>query len=146
MSKTPRRSATKRTARDRRAPLPGSVAKAGKAARGRTPPPETPAAIRVQGVGLPDATRRYVLDRLGRKLGKFGEHITRISVRFLTESGPKGAPTVVCRLKTVLPNLASVVVEVRHADLRAAFDDAADAHERAVRRVLERRSAQRSRA
>lgn len=67
------------------------------------------------------------------------ERIERVSVRFENVSGPKGAPQRACRIKIVLPSSASVLVEVQEPLARVAFDEAADAAEKAVRRVLDKR-------
>ena len=122
-----------------RAPVARAVPKSAKANLGRSVAAAAPpTAIRAQGLSISDDVDSYVRDRLGRKLGKFALHITRSSVRFVDVAGPKGEPTIVCRIKTVFPNLSSVIVESRHHDVREAFDDAIDAHERAVRRMLEK--------
>ncbi len=101
----------------------------------------TPIAVFAQGdrLGVDDLLVEYVRDRLDSKLGKFSDQINRISVRFADESGPKGAPTIRCRIITSLTVGESVTVESQRRYSRPAFDEAADAHERAVRRLLERR-------
>jgi ribosome-associated translation inhibitor RaiA len=97
-----------------------------------------PVAVRSPDLALDAGLEAYIQQRIGSKLGKFSSHLGRVSVRFEQASGFKGAPTIVCKIKTVVPHLGSVVVEAHHADKRAAFDEAADAHERAVRRLLDR--------
>lgn len=129
---------TKKRKTSQQPSFPRAVPRADKAALGRTSTASTPLAIRVQGMELGVAIKDYVVERLSRKLGKFAQHITRISVRFEDVSGAKGAPTMACRVKTVFPSMASVIVESRQPDVRAAFDEAAEAHTRAVRRMLEK--------
>lgn len=97
-----------------------------------------PIALRSADITLEPALEAYVQQRIGSKLGKFAQHLGRVSVRFEKASSLKGAPTVICKIKTVVPHLGSVVVEAHDADKRAAFDEAADAHERAVRRLLDK--------
>jgi hypothetical protein len=77
--------------------------------------------------------------RVGFKLGKLAVHVARVTVRFESVSGPKGAPTQACRVKIVTVVDGSVVVEARAADLRAASDAAGDAAERVVRRLVDKR-------
>lgn len=113
--------------------------RAAKATAGRTAAPETPLAIRANGVALDAALHAWIRKRIGFKLGKFALHLTRVTVRLDDLAGPKGAPSFACRIKATIPSGESVVVEAREPDVRAAFDLAADAHERAVRRMLERK-------
>lgn len=87
----------------------------------------------------------YVRTRLGFKLGKFASGIERVSVRFENESGAKGAPLRTCRIKVALPAATSVLIETRDANARSAFDEGADAVERAVRRAFDRRRSRRLR-
>lgn len=136
---------TKATSTRRAAP-PKTLPRAAKAAAGRTEITETPVAIRGAGVALADELQAHVRRTMGRKLGKFALSITRISVRFESVAGDRNRPAIVCRIKAVLPALASVIVESSDGDIRAAFDNTADAHERAVRRLLEKsaRSSKRS--
>jgi len=58
-----------RDASQRRAAFPEEPSRAGKAVRGRTVATETPATIRGIGVDLDQATRAYIRQRLGFKLG-----------------------------------------------------------------------------
>jgi hypothetical protein len=98
-------------------------------------------------VTLDDPTREYFRSRVGFKLGKYALALTRISVRIEDVAGPKGAPAHTCRIKVVLPHYPQVVVSAADAIPRVAFDQAADATERAVRRLLGRgRRSERRRA
>ncbi|MEO8449462.1 MAG: HPF/RaiA family ribosome-associated protein [Gemmatimonadota bacterium] len=123
----------------RRAPLAAQLPKAAKASAGPTSASDTPATIYGLKSGATDeALRRRVRQRLGFKLGKFADRITRVTVRFIDVSGPKGAPTVACRIASFLTS-GTVVVEARSKQREDAFDQASDSHERAVRRLLERK-------
>ncbi len=126
---TPKKSA-------RRSPIARRTSKTPKALAGRDLP--TPLAVRTQGVALAPALDAWMRKRLGFKLGKFASHLTRVTVRFEDLAGPTGKPSFACRIKSVIPSGQSVIVESREPDLRAAFDVSVDAHERAVRRMLER--------
>jgi hypothetical protein len=99
--------------------------------------PEIPLSIRDR-LGLGDANRDEVRERLERKLAKLQGHIERVSVRFEDVNGPRGGVDALCRIKVVLPSLPSVVVDERAADPLVAFTQAADAASRAVARVLRR--------
>jgi ribosome-associated translation inhibitor RaiA len=135
----------RRQRRERRHAFPAAVPKAVKRAIGRTTTQETPLHVQGRGAQLDDALRDYVRSRTGFKLGKYGLHLTRITVRIENVAGPKGAPTYTCRFKVLLPNLQEVVISATDAGARAAFDKAADATERGVRRLLERTKTLRSR-
>lgn len=130
--------AARRPKTTRRAPMGVAANTAPRNARGRTDAPATPVALRARGVEIDDEIRAFVHSRCGFKLGKFAESIERISVRFEDISGPKGAPTRRCAVKVVLSRHESIVVEVVDADHRAAFGNALDSAERAVRRSLDR--------
>jgi hypothetical protein len=123
----------------RRKPFAEALPRASKTRRGRTDVAATPLAIRSR-IPLDPAFRELVRARLGRRLGKFAKRIERVSVRFEDANGPRGGVDTICRVKAVLSGLASVVVEERAADAREAFQRAAGAVERAVRRTLGRRN------
>jgi len=123
---------------ERRAAFPAQTPRATKAAKGRTTTTETPLSVRVLGLEVDPSHTEYLRQRLGFKLGKFALRTRRISVRLVDESGPKGAPTLVCRIKVMLDPTSDVVVEHADADLRTAMDGAVDRAERSVRRALQR--------
>lgn len=122
----------------RRAPMGTEANALPRAARGRTDAPATPVALRASGVEIDDQLRDYIHTRCGFKLGKFAERIERVSVRLENVSGAKGAPSRRCAVKVVLTRHETILVQVVDADHRAAFDNAIDATERAVRRSLDR--------
>jgi CBS domain-containing protein/ribosome-associated translation inhibitor RaiA len=121
-----------------RAPLPGWLPKASKRDRGRNGENPIPAHIRVLGASVSKAKRDEIRRKLGNKLGKFGEDIERVTVRFKDVNGPRGGIDQVCRIKVVLSNLPSVVFESRHHSPDAAVQAALAGTERAVRRRLQR--------
>lgn len=129
----------KSAAQTRRAGFATKTSQPAKKSLGRTLASETPLSIRRQGVPADEAFDAIIRKRVGFKLGKFALHLTRVSVRLEDMAGPKGKPCIACRIKTTVPSGESVVVEVREPDAHAAFDLALDAHERAVRRMLERK-------
>ena len=123
---------------ERRAAFAEAPPKAVKRVTGRSTTTETPFYLRAPGLDLEDGLRDYARKRVGFKLGKFGLAITRASVRFEDISGPKGAKVYECRLKVVLRYAGDVMVGHRGPTQRAAFDTAADAAERSVRRALDK--------
>jgi hypothetical protein len=63
----------------------------------------------------------------------------RVSVRVKDINGPRGGIDQVCRIKVVLSNLSSVVIEAQNASLDVAIGRALTGAERAARRSLQRR-------
>jgi sigma 54 modulation/S30EA-like ribosomal protein len=102
-------------------------------------PPPVPTYIRAEGVELEPDDRVYIRRKLGRKLGKFGSSVERISVRLEDVNGPRGGVDHQCRIKVVLSGRPSVVYEQRGASFRVVIDRAIAGAERAVRRSLLRR-------
>jgi hypothetical protein len=98
----------------------------------------TPLNVRLSGVTLDDATRDWVARRTERQLGKFSQHIERVTVRLKDVNGPRGGTDQLCRVKVVLPGLPSTLVEERAATPRDAFNLAASSATRAVRKSIER--------
>jgi hypothetical protein len=87
----------------------------------------------------------YVRQKLGRKLGKFAQAIERVSVRFDDVNGLRGGVDTVSRIKVVLSELPSVVVESQGVDAMHAFDQASHRTEQTVRRNLGRAGVARGR-
>lgn len=133
-----------RQRRERRAAFARDIPKAVKRAIGPSTTRETPLHVRGRGVELDESLREYIRGRVAFKLGKYGLRLTRITVRIERLSGP-GTSAVSCRFKVVLPNTQTVVVEATHPTTVSAFDMAADATERGVRRLLQRTRKSRAR-
>ena len=98
-----------------------------------------PAHIRVLGASLSKDKRTEIRNKLNKKLGKFANAIERVSVRVKDINGPRGGIDQVCRIKVVLSNLSSVVIEAQNASLDVAIGRALTGAERAARRSLQRR-------
>ncbi len=122
-----------------RAPLPGWVPKPNKRESSSTNVPLIPAHIRVFGVNLSSEKRASIRQQLGRKLGKFGNSVERISVRVEDVNGPRGGVDQMCRIKVVLSGFPSVVFEAQDASLDAAIGSALTGVEQRVRRTVQRR-------
>lgn len=129
----PQRSAAQRQ------PLPSTIPRAAKHARGRHFDVTPPAHVRVFGAALHDQDRDEIARRLGMRLGKFASSIERISVRLSDVNGPRGGVDHRCVVKVVLSGLPSVVVERTDAALPRAIDAAIAGAAAAVRRAVQRR-------
>jgi len=88
-------------------------------------------------VALTDRLRVHVKRRLALALGRFGERIDRVSVRFTGTDADRGPSQTQCRIEVEL-HPRSVSVEDVDADLFAAADGATDRLSRSVARALER--------
>ncbi|MBL8861621.1 MAG: HPF/RaiA family ribosome-associated protein [Planctomycetes bacterium] len=122
----------------KRAPLGTAAPRATKIGRGRTDAAATPLSIRTQGVTIPAALGEHLHAKLGARLGKFAQHVERVTVRFEDINGPRGGIDTECRVKVALVARPSLVVSARERDARRAFDAVCDSLTRAVRRELER--------
>jgi CBS domain-containing protein len=122
-----------------RAPFLDRLPRAYRRSAGRTVAPEVPTYILARGVELTPEQREYVRRKLGRKLGKFAAATERISVRVEDLNGPRGGVDHVCRMKVVMRDRPSIVVDRRADTLRGAVDGALAAIEPAVRRAVQRR-------
>jgi hypothetical protein len=100
--------------------------------------PGMPIDIRDLDGGASRRLRRWVHDRLGRQLGKFGPLIERIELRFGDVHGTKGGVDRSCTVHVILSALPPVIVEAVGDTHQKAFDLAAGRAERATRRNLEK--------
>ena len=124
---------------DKRAPFAEQTLPLEKQNEGRTEASRTHVEIRNLDGSVDDSLHAWVQERLGRQLGKYAPHIERIEVRFGDENGPKGGIDRSCMVHVILSSLPPVVVEVRAAEDREAFDLAAGRAERALTRSMEKR-------
>ncbi len=93
--------------------------------------------IRGRNVELTEVLRTHVERRLGFALGRFGERIGRVLLRFSDTNGHRGDVDKRCEIDVGL-RPRSVRVEQTDADLFVALDRAADRASRSVARALER--------
>jgi len=134
-----RREPSRSPSSQKRAPLAEIVPRPMKRGVGRASTSQIPANIRVDRVALDDDDRVYIRRRLGEMLGKHASSIERVTVRVRDVNGPRGGVDLLCRIKVVLNDLPSVVVEEQAASFRPAFVGALAGIEQAVRRTLQRR-------
>jgi hypothetical protein len=123
----------------KRSALVGQVPRALKRSATRIRKPGIPANIRTDGITLDDDDRDHIRRRLGEKLSRYANSVERVSVRLRDLNGPRGGVDVQCRIKVVLSDLPSVVVEQQAAAFKPAFTGALSGAERAVRRTLQRK-------
>ena len=93
--------------------------------------------IRGRNIKLTKVVRTRVERRLGFALGRFGERIGRVLLRFSDANGHRGDLDKRCQIDVGL-RPRSVRVEHTDADLFLALDLAADRASRSVARALER--------
>jgi ribosomal subunit interface protein len=99
--------------------------------------------LRGLGIGATPAIERHVERRLGFALGRFGQRLRDVTVRFEDVNGPRGGVDKVCRLVTRLRSGETVRIEERCFDLYSAIDRAADRLRLTVSRRLARRRSRR---
>jgi len=95
--------------------------------------------IRTRKIELDEALRAHVDRRLRFALGRFGERIAKVVVRFEDANGARGGVDKQCQLDVALQPSGNVLVEDVDADLHALVDRAAHRAARAVSRDLQRR-------
>jgi ribosome-associated translation inhibitor RaiA len=122
----------------RAAPITTEVESASE--QGRRLPAHVPFVLRGLGMRIDGTFREYVQKRVGFKLARFGVALDRVAIRLERVSGERGAPAYVCRFAVDVPSAGKVTVEASDPSVRAAFDAAADAAERALRRLVESRA------
>jgi ribosomal subunit interface protein len=92
--------------------------------------------IRERNVEVTDVMRAHVQRRLGIALGRFGERIGRVIVRFSRAGGDPGGSANRCQIDVGLRPL-SLRAGDTDADLFAAVNHATDRVSRSVARALE---------
>ena len=93
--------------------------------------------IHWQGLKVGAGEREWVGRRLGFALGRFGDHIRRVTVHLVDVDGPCDGMGKRCRLVVEVAGRGRVVVEDTDASLGAAIDRAADRAGEFVRRRLD---------
>jgi ribosomal subunit interface protein len=93
--------------------------------------------LTARNVALTDRLRVHVRRRLALALGRFGERIDKVSVRFMGIDTGRAPSQTRCRIEVEL-HPRSVSVEDVDADLFAAADGATDRLSRSVARAFER--------
>ena len=94
--------------------------------------------IRERSVELTEGLRAHVERRLGFALGRFGERISRVIVRFSDTNGHRGGADKRCQIDVDLRPSGNLCVEDTDADIYVASDRAANRASRAIARLLDR--------
>ena len=92
--------------------------------------------VRARNVELSESLREHLGRRLGLALGRFGERIGKVNVRFTNADARVGGTDKRCRIDVSL-RPRSVTVEDTDADLFIAVDRATDRVSRSVARTFE---------
>lgn len=138
-SSRPVAAGTGKAAKAARKPQAAAATGAGERARGDATPAGLSIYIRAVGSGMGADDRAYLRRKLGRRLGKFGADVLRVSVRMADINGPRGGVDWQCRIKVVLRGLPSVMVESREQSMQHAMDRALAMLGTTVRRALQQR-------
>jgi ribosomal subunit interface protein len=93
--------------------------------------------LTARNVALTERLRIHVRRRLALALGRFGERIDKVSVRFTGVEGERGASQKHCRIEVGL-RPRPLAAEDADADPFTAADGATDRLSRSVARALER--------
>ena len=94
--------------------------------------------IRKRRVEVSDALRAYVERRLGFALGRFGERLGSVTVRFSDVNGDRGGVDKRCQIDVDLRPLGSVQAAVTETGPFAAADRAAGLVSRSVVKAIKR--------
>lgn len=95
--------------------------------------------IRARNLNLDDTVRAYAVRRLAFAMGRFGDRIRKVTVRFEDTNGARGGADKLCRIDIGLRPSGRLLVKDVDAELRVAIDRAADRAGRSVARLLERK-------
>jgi len=90
-----------------------------------------------QGLTVDAAVRERVVRQLRFALGRFGDHVGRVTVHLTDVNGPRGEDTW-CRVVVEVLGHGRVMVEDTARDVQVAIDLAADRVGEAVCRRMER--------
>jgi hypothetical protein len=96
--------------------------------------------MRIKSFGIaPDpSSQNYLHQRVGGKLGKFGQHIRSLEIRMKRLGWAGNDPQVSCALSVTLDGGTQLAVERSGREAREAFDHAVGVAERLIRRLLQR--------
>jgi ribosomal subunit interface protein len=100
--------------------------------------------VRGQTLSLTPALEAYVERRFKAALGRFGDRVTRVTVRLSDDNALKGGVDKHCRVELAMPRRRELVVDERQPDMYAAIDFASDRVARALAREIGRRRSKRT--
>jgi ribosomal subunit interface protein len=100
--------------------------------------------VRGQTLSLTPALQDYVERRFTAALGRFGDRVTRVTVRLSDDNALKGGVDKHCRVELAMPRKRELVIDERQPDMYTAIDLASDRTSRALAREVGRRRAKRT--
>ena len=119
--------------------LPGEVSRRAKRNAGMTKIRATPLSVRPGSVEVAPELRSRIHRDLGRRIERYAQNVTRVTVRFDDINGPRGGIDTACRVKLSVKGADHIVVEAHGADADEAFRVASEQAKTALGRVLERK-------
>jgi hypothetical protein len=119
--------------------LPGEVSPKAKRTAGMTKIGATPLSVRPGPVEVAPELRIRIHRDLARRIERYAQNVTRVTVRFNDINGPRGGIDTVCHIKLSVKGAGHIVVEARGADADEAFRVASAQAKTALGRVLERK-------
>jgi hypothetical protein len=99
----------------------------------------TPLSVRPGSVEVAPELLSRIHKSLGRRIERYAQNVTRVTVRFNDINGPRGGIDTVCRVKLSVKGAGHIVVEAHGADADEAFRVASVQAKTALGRVLERK-------
>ena len=99
----------------------------------------TPLSVRPGRVEVDPALRVRIHRELGKRIERYAQNVTRVTVRFEDINGPRGGIDTACRVELAVKGADHIVVEAHGADADEAFRVASGQAKTALGRVLERK-------
>jgi hypothetical protein len=99
----------------------------------------TPLTVRPGSVEVAPELHRRIHRDLGRRIERYAQNITHVTVRFDDINGPRGGIDTVCRVKLSVKGAGHIVAEAQGADAEEAFRVASAQAKTALGRVLDRK-------
>ena len=95
--------------------------------------------MRGKHLDVTEALRTHATRRLQFALGRFGQHIARVTVHLTDLNGPRGGRDKHCRIVVKMTHRGKIIVEDVDTDVRTAITQAAERLSRTVAREVARR-------
>jgi hypothetical protein len=99
----------------------------------------TPLSVRPGSVEVAPELHGRIHRDLGRRIERYAQNVTQVTVRFDDINGPRGGIDIVCRVKLSVKGTGHIVAEAHGADAEEAFRIASTQAKTALGRVLERK-------
>lgn len=97
--------------------------------------------IHASRVRLTDSIRQQVQRRVDFAIGRFTDHVERVSVVLEDTNGPRGGDDKLCRIRVhLIGDRSPLIAETIQAEVSVSIDVAADNISRQIARRLDRRT------